>query len=348
MGVAVAVGALAMIMPPSYTASGAVLVEYGKSPTFRSEPSTWPLQSAEMVETESEVIKSRGVAEAVVDKLGLDRRPIQRRKPTNSQVKLALYAVADTIKEIDAQFMDWGLIPRIPRREKVIRSLQKGLKVKQPALTVVLKVSYSSEDPELAEQVARTVIETYLERRGQIYADDSATFYMERIEESQKELEKARAELERETEKAQTDRLRLQIRALEMSYLFYKEKYDRARADAAADRSLVNVRVVDYPKRPVVANMAPLTVMVMGVAGGIFLAVGLALVLEYFDNTVYTPSDLTRRLDVPVLGSVGYFNGARWLLRTRARRAPKGGKAGAGAGAKAGAAAATAGKSQGE
>ncbi|MCX5659227.1 MAG: Wzz/FepE/Etk N-terminal domain-containing protein [Planctomycetota bacterium] len=324
--VTAAASGLAMVLPASYTANGMLLVEYGKSPTIRSEPTTWPLQSAEMVETESEVLKSRSVAEAVVDKLQLDKLPQKLRKPTTNQVKLALYKVQDFVKDVQEQLMDWNLTSRIPRHEKAIRALQSSLKIKQPALTVMLKVTYSAQDPVLAERVVRTVIDTYLEKRREIYADDTASFFLQRAEETQKELDQAREALTRETEQPQTDRIKLQIRALEASYLFYKEKYDRGRSDAAADRSLVNVRVVDYPRVPEVRTLDPLVVMILGLVGGFVLAVGLALVLEYFDNTVYMPSDLSRRLDVPVLGSVRHTNGARWLLRTRGPRPAKGPK----------------------
>lgn len=328
--VTVAVAGLAMVLPPNYTANGTLLVEYGKSPTIRSEPTTWPLQSAEMVETESELLKSRSIAEAVVDKLGLDRPKKGRLQSTSSNkyvrfLREASMVAKESVAEFQERLLQWGLTAQAPRHERAIRALQSSLKVKQPALTVMLKVSYSSEDPALAEQVVRTVIDTYLERRRQIFADDTASFFLQRLEETQKDLDQARAALERETEQAQTDRLKLQIRGLESSYLFYKEKYDRGRSDAAADRSMVNVRVVDYPTLPTTPTIFPLLIMIIGLVAGLTLAVGLALVLEYFDNTVYMPSDLSGRLDVPVLGSVRYTSGARWLLRTRAARPAKSG-----------------------
>ncbi len=66
-----------------------------------------------------------------------------------------------------------------------------------------------------------------------------------------------------------------------------------------------NVQVVDPAIAPV-APVKPRPKLNMAVAGvlGIMVGVGLAFILEYLDNTVKSPEDVRRYLDLPVLGTI--------------------------------------------
>ncbi|MHB8926878.1 MAG: YveK family protein [Bacillota bacterium] len=66
-----------------------------------------------------------------------------------------------------------------------------------------------------------------------------------------------------------------------------------------------NVQVVDPAIEPT-APVKPRPKLNMAVAGvlGIMVGVGLAFVLEYLDNTVKSPEDVRRYLDLPVLGTI--------------------------------------------
>lgn len=66
-----------------------------------------------------------------------------------------------------------------------------------------------------------------------------------------------------------------------------------------------NVQVVDPAIEPT-APIKPRPKLNMAVAGvlGLMVGVGLAFVLEYLDNTVKSPEDVRRYLDLPVLGTI--------------------------------------------
>jgi len=77
------------------------------------------------------------------------------------------------------------------------------------------------------------------------------------------------------------------------------------------------VAVVDpaqVPKAPI----APLPVKngILGGAIGLLLAAGLALLLDFRDDRVHDPEELTQRLNVPLLGVLGASRGAKPLLLT--------------------------------
>jgi capsular exopolysaccharide synthesis family protein len=73
-----------------------------------------------------------------------------------------------------------------------------------------------------------------------------------------------------------------------------------------------NVHFVDHadiPKAPISPN--PRKAWMQAVMAGLVVAFGLAFGLEYLDDTVKTPEDITRRLKVPLLGLVPGIRGDR-------------------------------------
>lgn len=76
-----------------------------------------------------------------------------------------------------------------------------------------------------------------------------------------------------------------------------------------------NVRLMDraeVPKAPFSPN--PRRDLLLSVALGIALGLGLAFVLEYLDDTIKTPEDITRKLKLPFLGLVPAVRGERTPL----------------------------------
>lgn len=76
----------------------------------------------------------------------------------------------------------------------------------------------------------------------------------------------------------------------------------------ASVMSSSNIRVIDQaetPRRPVQPPM--LIVLFIAACLGLFIATGLAFFLEYMDNTLKTPMDVTVRLGMPVLGTIPYY-----------------------------------------
>lgn len=70
-----------------------------------------------------------------------------------------------------------------------------------------------------------------------------------------------------------------------------------------------NVSIVDYaeiPDKPV--NTSPLLVVLIALFTSVPAAVSMILLLEYMDNTIKIPEDVTKNLDLPVLGTIPMLN----------------------------------------
>jgi uncharacterized protein involved in exopolysaccharide biosynthesis len=278
------------VTPLTYEASGLVLIERGKNPTLRADPLQYEDQIADVINSEMGIVKSRTVAEAVIDRLGLLREPEKRS--------------SNVLRRIKSLLDDLGLTTRLSRKEALTHELNSKLKTDQPPLSSLLMVSFSTENPALAANVARAVIDAYLERHREIFEDNSAGFFEARVRETELQLQGIREAMRRSTATSEIEELNLRRAAAEKSYMLYREGLDRARADNAANKSLVNVRLIDYPTVPERPKSSRMRRILLGLAAGVVVAIGLALLRDYFDHTVRTPDDIASRLKVAVLGSV--------------------------------------------
>jgi uncharacterized protein involved in exopolysaccharide biosynthesis len=147
-------------------------------------------------------------------------------------------------------------------------------------------------------------MDVYIERHSEIFSDTSATFFEARFKETEQELGLLRERIARETDRAQIQGMTLQKEALETTYRFYRERWDRATADAGGELSLSNIRAVDYPSLPVRRDHSRLFVIVIAFAASLVFAFAVGLIWHYFDHTVYDPRDMAAHLNVPVMGSV--------------------------------------------
>lgn len=294
------------LFPLPYGATSVVLIEHAKSPTLRSDVVVTPVAMVEVISSEMEIIKSRGVAETVVERLGLDQGT-----PRDSWPRRVKTTIVDTLDRA-------GLLSKLSVSEGAIRGVQNGLKIRQPPQSNLLDITYYADDPERAAAIALAVTEVYIERHRAIFANNTQSFFEDRVSAIERELAEARAATLRETDRSEIQKLQLHLRGLEQSYLYFRSQLDQARSDAAADASLVNVRLVDKPSIPTRTRFSRLMLILLAIVAGALMAVALALLREYFDHRVYGPRDLHGRVEVSVLGTVRRARAARRVWR-RAR-----------------------------
>ena len=81
-----------------------------------------------------------------------------------------------------------------------------------------------------------------------------------------------------------------------------------------------NVRMTDHAERPGAPfTPTPLRDVLLALIAGLTLSLGLVFVLEYLDDTVKNPDDLTEKLKVPLLGRGAEGQGRRTTASSRAR-----------------------------
>ncbi len=89
-------------------------------------------------------------------------------------------------------------------------------------------------------------------------------------------------------------------------YTFLVEKAEEAKISAATGTG--GIRIIDepsIPERPVSNNMKRNLAVAIILAFG--LGFGLAFAIDFFDNSIYTPDDLTQLGDLTVLGSIPHM-----------------------------------------
>lgn len=90
------------------------------------------------------------------------------------------------------------------------------------------------------------------------------------------------------------------------AYRSYKKQYDQALLAQGADRRMVNARIIDLAAVPARPKFPRLAFVIVAVIGGAILALGIAMIQEYYDHRVETPDVAERLLGAAVIGSIPY------------------------------------------
>jgi capsular polysaccharide biosynthesis protein len=93
---------------------------------------------------------------------------------------------------------------------------------------------------------------------------------------------------------------------LEEGYQDLLRDIQKARFSAAMDTyKLANIEIIDKARVPK-SSVSPDIILntLIGMLIGVFLGLGLAFVLDYFDHTLKSVEDVERYLNLSVLGSV--------------------------------------------
>lgn len=123
------------------------------------------------------------------------------------------------------------------------------------------------------------------------------------IADVQKGLEQLQAELTAKS--TERSRLQRQVQQLEEAEALLAEKITETKVARSLDlgaASLLLAAPALVPDHPVKPNKK--LNLAVAAAVGLVVAVGLALLMEYLDNTVREPEDLERHLGLPVLGTI--------------------------------------------
>ncbi len=158
------------VVPLPYKAMGKLYVERAKSSTVPAllQPAGQFLGREDVLISEIEIITSRTVIERVTDKLQLH----VKKKKSN--------AIDSFIKLLQSPIYALGLLDETDPREGSIATLQKKVKVKAVPKSDIIMISYMGDDPILIKEVINTMIETYLDRRLELFKSMRAEdFYAE-------------------------------------------------------------------------------------------------------------------------------------------------------------------------
>jgi len=214
------------------------------------------------------------------------------------------------------------LLNKRPILEEVMRRL--GLQGKLPASisirpvqdTQLLQLSVESHDPHLAMDIATSL--------PQVFIEENESMQTSRYASSKENLAKQLTSMEKDigttqqaittlrgsasaADQAELARLQSTLTQYQSSYASLLKSYEDIRlAEAQSMDNLVVVEPPELPRFPVRPNTLSNTLLAAVV--GCMLAVGVAFLVEYLDDTIKTSEDVSQTLELSTLGAVTRMN----------------------------------------
>lgn len=213
------------------------------------------------------------------------------------------------------------LLTKRPVLEEVAKRL--GLELKDGKFPATLNVqpvrdtqliglSVEGEDPQLAAQIANTLPEVFIEQNQTLQlgrfasSKESLAKQLAIIEEDMKATQQAIAALQNSpsaVDQAELTRLRSTLTQYQTSYANLLKSYEEIRlAEAQAMDNVVVAEPAVVPRYPVKPNTLLNTLLAAVV--GCMLAVGVAFLIEYLDDTIKTSEDVSQTLGLSTLGAI--------------------------------------------
>lgn len=236
------------IAVPKYSSSTVLAIQ-------ENEPSLIDIQSvvsgvsaeSEAINTEIEVIRSRGLMEKVVAELSLLDDP----EFNGTLVEPSLFSVAGVLKAV-------GLEPEVLTERNILNSAVKRLlervSVSAKRQTYAITISVTTEGKDKSERIANTIAETYRQDQVQVKFDtlnEGVTWLSERVVELEMEIQERDADLKETTAAADyinlegLELLNRQVRDLSERLLGEEKDAENAAANFALLTSAVDTRSVD-------------------------------------------------------------------------------------------------------
>ena len=263
-------------MTPVYSASVTLLVH--QSPSSSGNDYNAILISEKLARTYAQMLTGRPVLDAVIEQFALDET-----------------------REDLAERIDTELIQN----------------------TQLIRLDVEDTNPTQAAQLANAIASEFIAQNRALqqtrYAD-SLDSIREQMDEMSLLMEETQAEIDNlsasETSQGQAELTRLEtvLAGYRTTYASLLQSYEQMRLTAAqsADNVIVfeEAQVPDEPIRPRKAINTALAGVV-----GMMLAVGVVFLVEYLDNTIKTPEDVSQELGLGTMGVIGRMaKGAEGLI----------------------------------
>lgn len=163
------VALIVLSLTPVYKATSSLLIE-SEETNIVSIEQVYGLDASkkEYYETQYEILKSRYIAEKVVNKLALDSHPIfiEKLDESNSSafdgIKATLKSILTFLPQKEREPLSEEEQAQL-RKELLITLFSENLTISPVPNTQVVKIAYISESPKLAAEIANTVAEVYIE-----------------------------------------------------------------------------------------------------------------------------------------------------------------------------------------
>ncbi|MBN2323613.1 MAG: hypothetical protein JXQ30_07760 [Spirochaetes bacterium] len=188
--VAVIAFLIALSKPDMYISNAKIMVSAGQAGPLEMVTG---MSGPSEINSELELLRSRGLAEAIVDKIGPDKVLYTPEDDKSPAVVLANMIEKIGIKKGPEQSVD-----PIKMREKAIEQLTDTLSLNAVPRSTIIDISYQARTPEVAQEILQNTVETYMDKHIEIHtAAISLGFLSDETERIKAELTEGEEELRR-------------------------------------------------------------------------------------------------------------------------------------------------------
>lgn len=197
----------------------------------------------------------------------------------------------------------------MPRSSSLtVKDLRECVQVEIIPGTELISIAVQNEDPGLARDVANTLANLLMEYAQDLYVGSSKSTLQiveEQLASMENDIEDDRQRLAalvtRSDASAEIETLRSQIEFKEDAYDRLLDRYELARLNESLQANSVTVvEPAALPFWP--SNSLGLTQIALSGIVGLFVGVGLVLVLENLDTRIHSPQQLEHMTNLPILG----------------------------------------------
>jgi non-specific protein-tyrosine kinase len=239
---------------------------------------------------------------------------LQEANPTNEDLYISRQ-LAQTYRELATRqpilrgAADALGLSYTPSRESISAWLEPG--------TQLLSIGVLDTDPERARALADAIAEQLIlqtpneiaeERARQDFARSQLQNLQESIQTTEEEIRAEQEELDGANSARAIQQHRDNIDALQQKLASYQATYASLMQTMEGRTNYIAVfEPASTPTRPVGPRV--IETVLLAAASGLILAVAGALLIEFLDDTLKTPEDAKRALDLPILGSIARTEG---------------------------------------
>ncbi|MGH7598144.1 MAG: GumC family protein [bacterium] len=224
----------------------------------------------------------------------------------HAQNEQASSAVRDALtKELESLKLKYDLMVQAEKDPAEPRSqLARSLKARIAQIEETLHQQQVAEKPEVSTDINQAMMSLAAELTR---ARFDLIGYKERENEMASAIARLRQDLKNHELASFTHEAMVrQLQLAQSNYLLYAKKQEEARISEALDREQVaNVSIIDpasVPLDPVSPNRQ--LNLVMGFVLALFVGLGTAWGVSFFDDVVHTSGDVERQINVPVIVSI--------------------------------------------
>ena len=198
---------------------------------------------ANEIVTVIDMIESRGIAEQVVDRLG-ENTILGRGQEGEENESSLLATVMDNTVGLAIGMLK--SIDPISDREKAILTIEKSLDAEAEQNSTLIAIQYKAKNPQLAQQVAQTIIEVYREEHLRLHRTSGSKEFFE------EQTAALRTELDQAVDKLKDARNRMNIVSIDARRTSLESRFndiESTRYDTMQQLSSAQAKVSDIRKQ---------------------------------------------------------------------------------------------------